>query len=430
MSDRGNLNSRFQDFGAAPSKGAWKNISAALPKKRKKKAIIWWVGGAGVAASILIGLMVFNPSTTERVTISGVQDEIKSSIKSDSKIENQYHQLETNDKLNELKIEEGSSTSSLQPKSNDKRISSVAKNSQPLKLDPIINSDKKGVETAASIEDKTPFLLKKESKLIALSIQSNRDTHLMKKRDVMLIEVDNKNVSMVEIEENKNKVSKWQIGGRLNSSLALNNTLPTFWTKSFLSDGTLDGTLDGNQSIITPGPGPSPDTNTLENNGVEQFVQNTTSYRKVNQPISLNVFGRLNLSRRFFAQLGVEVSYIKASHFFSYENIRSFTSFYSAGTDLKLGFKVIDRRRWEIDLAGGLNAEKVFRKEMLVTNDKPLVIWGPNFELGLSYHLNENVSLRMSPYYGKVLKLAENSFYTQFQANANVGIGFSLLKSW
>ncbi len=54
---------KFKDFEVSPDEQVWKNIEAALHKKKRRVVPIWWYQVAGVAALLLIGLFAWNSYT-------------------------------------------------------------------------------------------------------------------------------------------------------------------------------------------------------------------------------------------------------------------------------------------------------------------------------------------------------------------------------
>ncbi|WP_437371533.1 outer membrane beta-barrel protein [Maribacter litoralis] len=59
---------KLSDFKQTPDNKVWRAIDASLDKRKKKRVIpLWWSLG-GVAAALLIGLLVFNPFTEEYKT--------------------------------------------------------------------------------------------------------------------------------------------------------------------------------------------------------------------------------------------------------------------------------------------------------------------------------------------------------------------------
>lgn len=60
---------KFKDFEVSPDEQVWKNIEAALHKKKRRVVPIWWYQVAGVAALLLIGLFAWNSYTD-----FGIQD--------------------------------------------------------------------------------------------------------------------------------------------------------------------------------------------------------------------------------------------------------------------------------------------------------------------------------------------------------------------
>ncbi|WP_051941670.1 porin family protein [Maribacter forsetii] len=59
---------KLSDFKQTPDNKVWRAIDASLDKRKKKRIIpLWWSFG-GIAAAIMIGLLVFNPFTEEHTT--------------------------------------------------------------------------------------------------------------------------------------------------------------------------------------------------------------------------------------------------------------------------------------------------------------------------------------------------------------------------
>ena len=59
---------KLSDFKQAPDNKVWRAIDASLNKRKKRRVIpIWW-SLSGIAAALLIGLLIFNPLTEEPTT--------------------------------------------------------------------------------------------------------------------------------------------------------------------------------------------------------------------------------------------------------------------------------------------------------------------------------------------------------------------------
>ena len=59
---------KLSDFKQTPDNKVWRAIDASLDKRKKKRVIpIWWSLG-GIAAAIMVGLLIFNPFTEEHTT--------------------------------------------------------------------------------------------------------------------------------------------------------------------------------------------------------------------------------------------------------------------------------------------------------------------------------------------------------------------------
>lgn len=51
---------KFKDFEVAPSEQVWDNIESALKEKKRRRVIPLWFRLSGIAAALLIGMMVVN----------------------------------------------------------------------------------------------------------------------------------------------------------------------------------------------------------------------------------------------------------------------------------------------------------------------------------------------------------------------------------
>ncbi|MGB5357008.1 MAG: hypothetical protein WBN11_09975, partial [Eudoraea sp.] len=60
---------QLKDFSEIPDERVWKSISASLDKKDKSKRVIpiWWKMG-GVAALLLLSLLIFNQLSDRKTT--------------------------------------------------------------------------------------------------------------------------------------------------------------------------------------------------------------------------------------------------------------------------------------------------------------------------------------------------------------------------
>ncbi|QYJ69105.1 hypothetical protein [Flavobacterium litorale] len=69
MSEKKNIDrlfqEKFKDFEATPPEFVWENIEAELKEKKKRRVIPIWFKLGGVAAVLLLGLMLINPFNTE-----------------------------------------------------------------------------------------------------------------------------------------------------------------------------------------------------------------------------------------------------------------------------------------------------------------------------------------------------------------------------
>ncbi|MDO6470997.1 outer membrane beta-barrel protein [Maribacter sp. 1_MG-2023] len=74
---------KLSDFKQTPDNKVWRAIDASLDKRKKRRVIPFWWSFGGIAASIMISLLVFNPFTEEHTT-----NEILVDTKNESEILN------------------------------------------------------------------------------------------------------------------------------------------------------------------------------------------------------------------------------------------------------------------------------------------------------------------------------------------------------
>ena len=160
-------------------------------------------------------------------------------------------------------------------------------------------------------------------------------------------------------------------------------------------------------------------------------VQNEQIYFvKVNRPVALSFLIKMQMSKRFYLKASPQVTLLKGvSYVKSYsENLDQF--FYSAGTTLDLGFYVLQKKRWKIDLETGVNFEKMLFTSSFNTEKVPIQFWGSQIGLGVNYHLTEKTKLRIGTSYD--WKFGENNktIVHQFQSLKNLGIGVSAIQQF
>ena len=108
----------FSGHNEVPDERVWDSITASLDKKKKKRILpIWW-SLSGIAAALVLGLLIFNPFTSENTT----------------------EQIITNVDKNDSNVEENDTTSTKDLKLNKKDENSL-KIANEEKLLPILDSN-------------------------------------------------------------------------------------------------------------------------------------------------------------------------------------------------------------------------------------------------------------------------------------------------
>ena len=409
MSTKANLKDRFQNFGASPNASAWQNISAALPAKSRKKAVIWWfAGGVSVAASILISFLVFNSNRIVNVNFA----EVEKPIQGASAITKLATFDEKNfDKVPTENLASPENKGNAELSSNSAKKTSTKPNKTP--LEPIklkgLNQTPQPLFVNGQKEAVSPDLAILHEKEAKQNHYFDSVINLLPPQETELLAVNSKDMSLKRIEVSSKRNGAWQWGGKLNSNYSLNSAQYESFN-SWSSD--LATTLDPIESL-------------------SEYFNQVPNFYKINRPINVAFLVRFSPIPRIFVQLNPNFAVLSAAPTLvplvgSAQN----TKFFSLGSDIKFGYKVIKRRRWSIDLATGIRFEHLFTKAPYISQDTKLNLLGNIAELGFSYHLTDNMSLRFAPEFSYIFGKAKDNFDALLKQQSNLGFGISLLKDF
>jgi hypothetical protein len=148
MSERKNINKLFQEkfenFEVTPDEIVWENIESKLKEKKKRRVIPFWWKLSGIAATLLIGLFVYNIDSKTTLNIgNGI-----------------VNQEKDNSEIN------GNSAKKASEKTNN-TIESIDVNSENSKKTIDVNTNKNNVQSVIVSNNNTKTNSKNENKSVA-----------------------------------------------------------------------------------------------------------------------------------------------------------------------------------------------------------------------------------------------------------------------
>ena len=376
MSERKNIDTFFQDrlehFEVTPPEMAWENIEAKLKeKKEKRKVIPFWWKFSGIAASLVIGFVLYDayfnnvPKTSNSVVHQNNEQLIEKEKNSNSK--------ELNTTVNQEGIVSGNNTNSNELKTtvNQERIVSGNKNSTnviPNNLNKNNLSDKKNSVTETSnLKDEAV-----SNKIINATNKAQQNS------SIVTNSINQKSI-------NKKKKEKTAIGiknisnqGDENGSLVLNSN-----SKNKNNNTKLNGSE-------------TPSTNLVLDSSVEKWNENTKKIDLNNTIIEKNKNGITTISDS-------EIIDKKLNEIKKIDSTKTADVEPNALEELlkekeKKIAKEQKLNRWQVtpniapiyfsSISNGSPLD-----EKLVSNDK---VYGTNYSYGLAvnYKLNKKLNLR------------------------------------
>jgi len=421
MLGKGGLKDRFENYGAAPNANAWSGISASIPAKKSKKAVIWWwFAGSGIAASILLSFLVTTGNSNQKKDLvdSNMKKFQKQEIQADHQISqakaqiSEIEQTETSKTSENSFIEEAEQIEStpigIAKKTDLKEILPMPKNNQ--------NSTSSTIKNINNPEQKTPidevYLIANKPLLSNNKLKSG-DKHMVEEinqielSEIPLLVVRNNLPMPSEVEIKTQRKGTWQWGGQFSSMYAQRSSTDN-WQASWitpLADNSFSETAESNLPSI--------------------------SSARVNRPAIISLLARYSPTPKIFIQINPNLTLINVkSDFVGLANQLDKARLFSIGSDLKVGYKIVNRRRWAIDMATGVRFESILPKSPYIQAEKGVNLWGVLAQVGMNYHLNENLTLRLAPDLCRIFGKPNTTFENQLKKRSNIGFSFSLLKNF
>jgi len=158
---------KFKDLDTLPDASVWESIEASLDKKKKKRRVVpmWWSLG-GVAAALVIGLLVFNPfgKTTNQDTIDTNNIPVITDVNTDS-LHKDANKRNTKETINKETVVPGTSENGIAntEQETDNTNGSI-KETSPMKQSaittntdtPYIRTENQGKHTPVKSVNQTP----------------------------------------------------------------------------------------------------------------------------------------------------------------------------------------------------------------------------------------------------------------------------------
>jgi hypothetical protein len=433
MSTKGFLKDKYKDYGASPNDSAWANISGALPAKKKQKGIIiWWlVGSSGIAASLLVGMLFYNfltknesdnvqhpiikqtPTKHKKVdsSIDVYTNDIERTI---TKPAESFVDLGTNDKTKTEKAEEIAHHSQNQSNLNNyPNLNKVAKNVFEIAENKEINSDR----IQNNISKTNPTV---NSNLAKQAIKSEIKT--MQPRETKLLTTSRNTVLLATNNISENSKSRWQWGAKLGSDFGVNelSSVPFSGPETFTNTDAGLGTTNPDSSV----------------NNQNQYTTEPMIYSRIDKPISFSFLVRFSPIQNFYFEIDPSIAFVRTNNnpdtFWS-NNINSplpnKSTFLSFKSGLNIGYNLVHKKRWVIDIATGFTYQKLLNNYLPV-GEGPFHLFGNSIQFGMNYYLTEKASIRLSPEFSWVYGNSQRFFVKQFQNQNSIGLGVSFLRDF
>ena len=405
MSNKGHLQNRFNDYGAAPNAESWGKIAGAISKEKKKKGIIWWFIGPGIAAGIIFGLFLFNyPNQINAIQVSNsdtiqnkltkiIEKQTLNTTENDASLNTEKEIIQ--DKINETIITEAKPTT-------NSVIKIKSKLANTNKINQSIQQIKTDIITPPPIDIKTITKQSQNKEYISLA-----HTAKIEKQNILKIKALQTPLLAISLPASPSsrlvhipkKSSKWELGLRSNYNYAL--------VKNYKSM-----TLDYSLSVEPIEP-------------IISNEKNNTLYTKINRPVSIDILVRYTPKRRLFFESGLSLTWLSEKSTDTSFNINK-TNYVSIGIPFLLGYKIIDRKRFCLELSSGLLSEKIWPQNNISTSKKLSFLGGSSSKIGFNIKLTERNTLSITPgfswYFGQSYNMVLNDF--QKSKYLNLGIGF------
>jgi len=257
MSERKNINKLFQEkfenFEVTPDEMVWKNIENKLQQKKKRRVVPFWWKLSGIAATLLVSLLVYNNDSKTPLNIdNGLVNQEKnnseinsnSSNKDSEKINNTIESIDVNNKVSKNTIDVNTN------KNNAQRVvisdNNIKTNSKNEKKSVAFKTTKNKVNTSSIVknnsEEKIAFQSSKNKK-----VRKRKSSVISENNGSLAVQSDFKERSILS--ENANKEVNTSVASNRsidkNKSI-LNNNIKTDETINKKNDSTKIASVEPN----------------------------------------------------------------------------------------------------------------------------------------------------------------------------------------
>lgn len=391
VEQQGSLSEKFQGFGAAPSDALWGNIAAAIDDKKKRRGAFWWWLGSGLAATVVIGILVFNGPYMNQNAVVVVEAE---NVPANKRIQGEVNYKETST-INNL-IDAGTIEESQVEVVNQQPVNqNLEKSNQQ-----IADANNDNIESTNKIQ-----LIES----VKLNPTINADYGLvdfMQKPAISLLNVERNEpvIGLLHLDK-KIKHRPWEIGFHI---AYYNTNLSIVSKKEMAYDPSVQTTSNVNVENFIDGPEDAslfqslPDATTL---GYSSLVPSTQS--TVSKNINLGFYAGKYLTNRIMFQTGL--GYSRSSYRTIYNNgFSNSPTTHITSLNIPVGFSIdaVQLQRFKLRPSIALNNEfavyENVKTDMLMTEYLPKNLtsgYSASVELSIGhlFRLRPKLALNVSP---------------------------------
>jgi len=223
MSERKNINKLFQEkfenFEVTPDKIVWENIESKLKEKKKRRVIPFWWKLSGIAAALLIGLLVYNNDSKTSLNIG---NGIVNQEKDNSEINGNSAKKASEKTNNIIESIDENSENTININTNKNNVQSVIVSNNNTKTNSKNENKSVASKTTKNKVNASSIVEKNSEEKIAFQSAKNKKT---RKRTSSVISENNSSLAVTSDFKEKTVLSEVATNKESNTSIANNNTI-------------------------------------------------------------------------------------------------------------------------------------------------------------------------------------------------------------
>lgn len=416
--ERAFLKDKFKDFGAASSPATKSTVMSEIKKKRRKKRfIIIFFLSAFVGAIGAINILNFN-NIAANEDLDTTVDNAKSSNNQNAKSSTSKVDLK-NDK-NQFKTNENKTTS-------DNRINNQGIQNTAPQIESNSNQSNELVVKKKKQGSQNRSMLKKVNKTTegpsSKSLNKGKINQINTINENQNNEFDGNEINKLTIKTISFPMFMEEQNKLLNQDLKTASIKENKW---IIGLAFSYNNLRSNQLDNLP---PNDDVQSASfNNSSNEFFP-SQEYFRVSSSMNLELAVIRKLKNNFYLESGIR-----------YNNLNSLSTDikmqdHLLGVPLKVGYNILLKGRWAIDLSTGINynlsisrSEKNIESKSKNTfgNFADFQLSAAEFNIGISYFVNEKISINLSPQLSYLLFYKEQNPKRYFHKNLWLGGKFGV----